>query len=113
MPSYEFTASAGVVTVAINYRLGIFGFLSLEDLWENGDYGNFAIKDQILALKWIQTNIKNFGGNSKDVTIFGNSGGATGTYCLLAASVDRAKGLFHKVIASSGVPNVHITKEEA
>ena len=47
------------------------------------------------------------------MTIFGESGGGTAVYCLLAASLDSARGLFHKAIASSGAPNVHITKEDA
>jgi len=114
-PDSEFTSSMEVVTVSINYRLGVFGFLSLRDLWKSksGEYGNFAIMDQILALKWVRENIRNFGGNPSDVTIFGESGGGTAVYCLLAASLDSARGLFHKAIASSGAPNVHITKEDA
>ena len=81
-----------VVTVTISYRLGVFGFLSLRELWKSksGEYGNFAIMDQIIALKWVRENIRNFGGNPSDVTIFGESGGGTAVYCLLAASLDSA-----------------------
>ena len=112
-PDAEFTASMSVVSVSINYRLGILGFLTVEEFWGTTEgYGNYAIMDQILALKWVQKNIENFGGNPNDVTIFGHSGGGTGTYCLLSASMGAAKGLFHKVIASSGAPNVRQTYKD-
>jgi len=115
-PDSQFTASMEVVSVSINYRLNVFGFLSLEELWEKGEgggYGNYGIMDQILALRWIKKNINNFGGNPNDVTIFGESGGGTATYCLLSASLGMSKGLFHKIIASSGVPNIRTTHIEA
>ena len=55
-----------VVLVTFNYRVGVFGFLSTED--ENAS-GNAGMKDQVLALKWVQNNIKNFGGNPDRVRV--------------------------------------------
>lgn len=60
------------VFVTINYRVGPIGFLSLQDP-ELDIPGNAGMKDQVFALKWVQKNIANFGGNSNDVTIFGGS----------------------------------------
>jgi len=78
--------------------LGIFGFLSLED-GSLDVYGNAGLKDQVLTLKWVQENIKNFNGDPNNVTLFGESSGAESVeYLLLSPS---AKGLFHKAIMQS------------
>jgi cholinesterase len=61
-----------LVYITINYRIGPIGFLSLEDP-ELGIPGNAGLKDQVFALKWVQRNIANFGGNPDQVTVFGNS----------------------------------------
>ena len=66
--------SSWTVLVSIQYRLGIFGFFSYEQ--NNEVFGNFGIQDQILSLKWVQENIETFGGDSKNVTIFGESAGS-------------------------------------
>ena len=93
-----------MVVVTVNYRLGTMGFFNHRALKtgdEAGDSGNFAILDLIAALKWMQTNIKNFGGNPGNVTIAGESAGATNVFSLVVSAM--AKGLFHRAISESGV----------
>ena len=86
-----------VVLVTINYRLGAFGFLSLGT---KEIPGNAGFKDQVLALRWVQKNIRSFGGDPHLVTLMGNSAGA---YSVTAHMISpMSKGLFHRVIALSG-----------
>ncbi|XP_033228941.1 esterase FE4-like [Belonocnema kinseyi] len=86
-----------IVLVTINYRLGLLGFLSTGD---SVAPGNFGLKDQVLALKWVQKNIQVFGGDKNRVTLFGESaGGASVTYHALSNS---SRGLFHQYIIHSG-----------
>lgn len=103
-PGYDGTqlAKRGVVLVTINYRLGAFGFMAHPALSEEssrGSSGNYAILDQIEALKWVQDNIANFGGDPNNVTIFGESAGGTSVYLLTATPL--SKGLFHRAILES------------
>ena len=96
-------AKQGVVLVAMNYRVGRFGFfahpaLSRERPEENK--GNYAYMDQIAALQWVKRNIAAFGGNPNNVTIFGFSAGGVSVHSMLASP--QARGLFHKAIAESG-----------
>lgn len=94
-------ASVGnVVVVTLNYRLGIFGFFTLNDPVARGNYG---IYDQILALKWVKQNIDSFGGNPDSVTIFGESAGGMSTSLL--SLIPSNRGLFHRVISQSGTSN--------
>ncbi|XP_072396452.1 carboxylic ester hydrolase-like [Diabrotica undecimpunctata] len=86
-----------VVFVSFNYRLGVFGFLSTEDM---AAPGNAALKDQNLALKWVQSNIKHFGGDPKKVTLFGESAGAASVSYQLQSK--KSKGLFRAAIMQSG-----------
>ncbi|XP_039755238.1 venom carboxylesterase-6-like [Pararge aegeria] len=95
-----------VVLVTMNYRLDAIGFLSLGS---KEVPGNAGMKDQVAALKWVQRNIANFGGNPKKVTIFGNTAG--GICCLLHCISRMSKGLFHRAIAMSGVPLLDIGVE--
>ena len=90
-------ATKGVVMVTINYRLGIFGFMSSEDDVMPGNYGMW---DQIEALKWVKANIAAFGGDPDRVTIFGQSAGSSSVSLLTLSP--QAKGLFHRAIMQSG-----------
>ena len=94
-------AQKDVVVVSLNHRLNILGFLDLSDVSEEYKYsGNVGMMDIVAALEWIQTNIKNFGGNPNNVTIFGESGGGGKVGTLMC--MPSAKGLFHKAIIMSG-----------
>lgn len=73
----EFFVTQDVIYVTINYRLGILGFLSTGDRHAPG---NYAMKDMVLALKWVRDNIANFGGDPNDVTIFGESAGGVAVH---------------------------------
>ena len=89
-----------VVVVTINYRLGAFGFLDLAGLLPNGGFDrNLALKDVLLALRWVQHNIAEFGGDAGSVTVFGESAGGGLVTTLLATP--SAEGLFHRAIAHS------------
>lgn len=93
----------GVILVAINYRLGRLGFFAFPGL--NSEHpdepkGNYAYMDQIAALKWVRDNIAAFGGDQKNVTIFGESAGGVSVHSLL--TIPAAKGLFQKAIIESG-----------
>src|ERR1700679_455044 len=74
----DFLPLKGVVLVTINYRLGVFGFLATSDLAKeaNGTAGNYALMDMVSALQWVKENIKKFGGDPGNVTIFGESAGS-------------------------------------
>ncbi|XP_076623105.1 cholinesterase-like [Colletes latitarsis] len=86
-----------IVLVDMNYRLNILGFLALEI---PGATGNQGLKDQNLALQWVQKNIAKFGGNPDRVTIMGESAGAVSmTYHMISP---KSRGLFHQVIIQSG-----------
>jgi carboxylesterase type B len=88
-----------VVLVSFNYRVGVIGFLSLDDRSLNVP-GNAGLKDQTFALKWIKRNISAFGGDPNDITIFGTSaGGASVHYHLIS---DQSKDLFNRAIPMSG-----------
>jgi para-nitrobenzyl esterase len=98
---HEFTKQ-GVILVNINYRLGRLGYFAhpaLSKEYPNEPKGNYGFMDQIAALQWIQKNIAAFGGNPKNVTIFGFSAGGVSVHSLL--TIPAARGLFHKVIGHS------------
>ena len=86
-----------VIVVSINYRLGLLGFMTLEnDVMPT----NLGLRDQILALEWVQDNIKYFGGDPKKVTIAGESSGGMSVMYLLMSHL--ARGLFSGAIIQSG-----------
>jgi para-nitrobenzyl esterase len=92
-----------VVLVSINYRLGVFGFLTHPELSKespNHVSGNYGILDQIESLKWIKKNIAQFGGDPDNVTIFGQSAGAGSVKTLCESPL--ARGLFKRAIIMSG-----------
>lgn len=90
----------GVVVVTINYRLGELGFLSHRALGKPN--GNYGLMDQQLALKWVKQNIAHFGGDKKNVTLFGESAGALSVHAQLASPTAKKQKLFHKAIVESG-----------
>jgi para-nitrobenzyl esterase len=98
----DFLPTKGVVLVTINYRLGVFGFLATSDLTKEagGSAGNYAMMDMVSALQWVKENIKKFGGDPDNVTIFGESAGSFAVSTLMAAQP--ARGLFAKGIGESG-----------
>jgi len=96
-------ARKGVVLVTFNYRVGPFGFFSHPELTKESGRnasGNQALMDSIAVFRWVQTNIAAFGGDPRNVTIFGESAGAAMIGGLVGSPV--AKGLFHRAIAESG-----------
>ncbi len=96
-----------VVVITLNHRLNVFGFLHLGDLAgaQFAESGNVGMLDLVHALKWVRDNIRHFGGDPDNVTIFGESGGGRKVSTLLA--MPDAKGLFHRAIIESG-PGVHL-----
>jgi para-nitrobenzyl esterase len=98
----DFLPLKGVVLVTMNYRLGVFGFLVTDELAKeaNGNAGNYGLMDMIAALHWVKSNIKEFGGNPENVTIFGESAGSIAVSTLMASPM--ARGLFAKGIGESG-----------
>ncbi len=96
-------ARHGVIVVTVSYRLGAFGFLALPALTAESprhSSGNYGLLDQLAALRWVQRNIAAFGGDPRNVTVFGQSAGAMAISALTTSAL--AKGLFQKAIGESG-----------
>lgn len=92
-----------IVFVSFNYRLGRFGFFAFPALLKEQagqPLGNYAFLDQIAALKWVQKNIANFGGDPSQVTIFGESAGGLSVNMLMNSPL--AHGLFERAMVESG-----------
>lgn len=104
LPSYDGTSLAAtgeVVVVTLNHRLNVLGFLDLSAYGDKySQSGNAGLLDLVAALRWVKENIGIFGGDSGNVTIFGQSGGGGKVSTLLATPA--AKGLYHKAIVQSG-----------
>jgi para-nitrobenzyl esterase len=97
-------ARRGVILITVNYREGVLGFFSHEDLSKeegaDGRSGNYGLYDQLAALQWVQENIASFGGDPENVTIFGQSAGARSVQTLVSAPI--AEGKVAKAIIQSG-----------
>ncbi|XP_065219705.1 uncharacterized protein LOC135845169 [Planococcus citri] len=93
----DYIMDKNVVFVTFNYRLGALGFLSADDKDLQGNYG---MKDQVAALKWIKNNIKAFGGNPEKITIAGSSAGGASVQWHMISPL--SKGLFRHAISQSG-----------
>jgi para-nitrobenzyl esterase len=99
--SDRFVREEDVVLVSLNHRLSVFGYLYLGDLDQRyADSGNAGQLDLVAALEWVRDNAAHFGGDPKNVTIFGESGGGAKISALMA--MPAASGLFHKAIVESG-----------
>lgn len=109
VPSYDGSRFArdGVVCVTINYRLGVDGFLFLDD----GGPANLGLRDQVAALRWVREHIAAFGGDADNVTVFGESAGAMSIGALLAAP--EATGLFRRAVLQSGAAHHVVTAATA
>jgi para-nitrobenzyl esterase len=108
----EWFAKQGIVVVAPNYRLGVFGFFAHPELSRESDgkgSGNYGLLDQAAALEWVRANAAAFGGDPGDVTINGESAGSLSVSALMASPLTR--GLFHKAIGQSGAFFASPTKE--
>ena len=93
----------GVILVTVNYRLGIFGFFAHPELTAESPHhasGNYGLMDQVLALRWVRDNIAKFGGDARNITVFGQSAGSMDTSMLMTSPL--AKDLFQKAIGESG-----------
>lgn len=96
-------AAKGAVVVTINYRVGAFGFLAHPDLSRESAHktsGNYAILDQIAALRWVKANVARLGGDPGNVTVAGESAGAASVNSLIVSPL--AKGLFQRAVSMSG-----------
>jgi len=92
----------GVVLVAVQYRLGLLGFLAPRGAAVDRTAGNYGLQDQLAALRWVRANIARFGGDPDNVTLFGESAGSQDVSLMLAAPA--ARGLFARAILESGTP---------
>ena len=115
-PVYDGTSLArkgDVVIVTVNHRLNVFGHLYLAHLGgvEYAESGNLGVLDLVTALRWVHTNIAEFGGDPGNVTIFGQSGGGAKVSTLMA--LPQTRGLFHRAIVQSGSHLDGLSPDEA
>jgi para-nitrobenzyl esterase len=102
-------ARQDVVVVSVQYRLGVFGFLSHPGLTAEGGgaSGNYALMDLVAALRWVRDNIAAFGGDPDNVTLFGHSAGGQDVGLLMLAP--SARGLFARGFLQSGTPGFRLS----
>jgi para-nitrobenzyl esterase len=115
IPPTRLAAEHDVIVVTINYRLGIFGWLSHPALRASAAgpeeaSGNFGTLDMIRGLEWVRDNIERFGGDPQRITIFGESAGGVDVFSLLISPP--AEGLFQAAIVQSGIPAT-VTRSQA
>jgi para-nitrobenzyl esterase len=99
----EKLARKGVIVVSMNYRLGIFGFFATQELAKESPHhaaGNYGLMDQATALQWVAKNISAFGGDPKNITVFGESAGSFSVSALMASPLSR--NLISHAIGESG-----------
>ena len=105
----------GVLSIGVNYRIGVLGFLSLEALAGRDARGhvagNYGLLDVLQALRWVQSNAAAFGGDARRVTVYGQSSGGSLVLALFASPL--AAGLFQSGISMSGSPRLSATWDEA
>ena len=120
----ESMAKLGVIMITIQYRLGVFGYFAHPDLKEESQNetghattGNYGLLDQIFALKWINENAANFGGDKNNITIAGESAGSSSVSAICTSPL--AKGLFKRAIGESSsiaikvAPHTYRSEEDA
>ncbi|WP_083912564.1 carboxylesterase/lipase family protein [Corynebacterium lubricantis] len=98
LQGHNLSLSTNVVYISVNFRLGVLGYLDLRSIGDDC-VANPALRDQILALQWVQDNAAAFGGDPDSVTIMGESAGGASVISLMTAP--SARGLFHRAIAQS------------
>jgi para-nitrobenzyl esterase len=111
--SLVLASQGSVVVVSLDYRLNLFGFLGSAVLAEeqNGGTGNYGIEDQRMAMKWVKDHIEAFGGDSSNITIFGESAG--GNAVLVHLTQPASFGLYDRAIIESGTSTEAMPMEEA
>lgn len=113
LDGHNFAKAGDVVLVSLNHRLNVFGHLSLVESNDAryADAGNAGMLDVIAALQWVKQNIAQFGGDPENISISGQSGGASKVAVLMA--MPQAKGLFHKAIIQSASSLLRMATPEA
>ncbi|KAF8624905.1 hypothetical protein AX15_005649 [Amanita polypyramis BW_CC] len=95
-----------VIVVAINFRIGLFGFTASSHLGEDGSdegVGNYGLRDQRKAMEWLHQYISGFGGDPNNITIFGASTGGADIICHLLSSENETLPLFHRAVVQSAI----------
>ena len=94
-------ASRGVILVAVNYRVGVFGYMTHEEIRKReGRDGNFGLDDILLSIRWVKAHIASFGGDPENITVMGQSAGAVSLQYLCLSK--KAAGLFKRAVLISG-----------
>lgn len=104
----DFLVEQDVILVSINYRVGVFGFLSLDTVEYSG---NMGLKDQQLAIKWVHENIEAFYGDNRRFTVFGDSAGGASTHFQVLSNESR-KYINNVIVMSGNADAIWSTYEE-